>query len=101
QLPAALRNRDLITSQFVYLSAMLNYIEKGGSGRGSFIIEDGGKTKPFVDGDFADVIQCISLCDKKCKSEWLPVRPVPEPETWFENLLSNQQFIKNRKEEIK
>jgi len=87
QLPAALRNRDLITAQFVYLTAMLDYIEKGGSGRGSFIVEENGAMKPFIDGDFSDVIQYIELSGSVCISKWLPVRPIPNPETWFENLL--------------
>lgn len=89
QLPAALRNRDLIISQFVYLSAMLDYIEKGGSGRGSFVVEENGKIKPFIPGDFSNVIQHIEHHGSECISTWLPVRPMPNPETWFENLLRN------------
>ncbi len=88
QLPAALRNRDLIISQFVCLSAMLDYIIKGGSGRGSFIVEENGIIKPFVNDDFADVIQYVELCGEACSTKWLPVRPIPNPETWFEKLMS-------------
>ncbi len=87
-LPDALRNRDLITTQAVYLFAMLDYIEKGGSGRGSFVVEeDGGALRPFVNGDMADFIQYVTLSGKKCAAEWRPVRPVPNPEMWFENVF--------------
>ncbi len=88
-LPQALRNRDLLDAQLVYLSAMLDYIEKGGSGRGSFVVEENNAIKPFVDGDFADKIQHIKLCGTKCVTEWKPARPVPNPDIWFENLLRN------------
>ena len=89
-LPETLRNRDLILAQFVYLSAMLDYIEKGGSGRGSFAVEEDGDFRPFVSGDFADVIQYSKFCENGCKFEWLPTRPVPDPETWFESELEKQ-----------
>ncbi len=87
RLPDALRNRDLIRTQYVYLYAMLDYIEKGGSGRGSFVVTENGELKPSASGDFADVIQYVGLSDGSCISKWLPVRPVPNPETWFENIL--------------
>lgn len=88
-LPQALRNRDLLDAQLVYLSAMLDYIEKGGSGRGSFVVEENKTIKPFVDGDFADKIQYVTLRGSECTSEWKPARPVPKPDIWFENLLRN------------
>ncbi len=92
QLPAALRNRDLIITQYVYLSAMLDYIRHGGRGRGSFVVEENDEIKPFVPGDFSTVIQHIELCGQECAASWLPVRPLPEPEIWFENLLRDQQY---------
>ena len=95
RLPTALRNRDLLDTQLVYLSAMLDYIEKGGSGRGSFIVEENNMIKPFVDGDFADVIQHMQLRGRECIAQWMPVRPIPNPELRFENLLRNNEDIKN------
>lgn len=95
RLPFALRNRDLLGTQLVYLSAMLDYIEKGGSGRGSFIVEENGAMKPFVDGDFADVIQHMKLCGTECVTKWTPVRPIPNPEIWFENLLRSDEYTEN------
>ena len=90
-LPGALRNRDLITAQFVYLSAMLDYIDRGGSGRGSFVVEEeDGVLRPFVDGDMADTVQYITLWGTACTATWLPVRPVPDPETWFENVFRKE-----------
>ncbi|MCL2407309.1 MAG: hypothetical protein FWC95_05210, partial [Defluviitaleaceae bacterium] len=38
ELPAALSNRDLLIAQHVYLSAMLDYIRRGGGSRGSYMI---------------------------------------------------------------
>ncbi len=95
RLPFALRNRDLLDTQLVYLSAMLDYIEKGGSGRGSFVVEENGSSRPFVDGDFADVIQHMELCGTGCVAKWMPVRPIPNPEIWFENLLRNDEYTEN------
>ena len=95
RLPTALRNRDLLDTQLIYLSAMLDYIEKGGSGRGSFIVEENNTIKPFVDGDLADVIQHIQLRGRECIAQWMPVRPIPNPELRFENLLRNSENIKN------
>lgn len=89
QLPAALRNRDLIVTQYIYLTAMLDYILHGGSGRGSFVVEENNEIKPFVPGDFSTVVQHIELHGSACTAAWLPVRPIPDPETWFENLLRN------------
>ncbi len=88
QLPAALRNRDLIIAQYVYLNAMLDYIEKDGGGRGSFIVEESNKQKPLANGNFTDIIQHIEYHDLKCSTVWIPVRPVPSPEIFFENILS-------------
>jgi len=90
RLPDVLRNRDLIRTQFVYLYAMLDYIEKGGSGRGSFVVTEDGGLKPFVSGDLADMIQYVAYSGDSCKSKWLPVRPVPNPETWFENVMRKE-----------
>ena len=89
QLPAALRNRDLIVTQYIYLTAMLDYILHGGSGRGSFVVEENNEIKPFVPGDFSTDVQHIELHGSSCTAAWLPVRPIPDPETWFENLLRN------------
>lgn len=92
QLPYALRNRDLLLAQLVYFSAMLDYIEKGGSSRGSFIVEENGIAKSSIDGDFANMIQYIEICNNTCFLKWLPVRPIPSPEICFENLLRDSKI---------
>mgnify|MGYP000935334169 CR=1 FL=1 len=86
RLPDAMRNRDLITAEFVYLSAMLDYIENGGGSRGSFLVEDGGVPRPVSDAE-SGVVQQTALRGTRCVFERVPVRPLPQTDETFENLL--------------
>ena len=40
ELPFAFTNRDILITQFVYLSAIKEYIQKGGNSRGSYLISN-------------------------------------------------------------
>lgn len=91
------RLRDLLASQKMYLTAILDYIEKGGKSRGSYLIYDANGLKPseklpdhfrflLEDGAFAAKIQEIAYENNQCNVKWRDVRPIPEDDNWFENV---------------
>lgn len=100
-LPDAFRARDMLITQFVYLSAIREYIKKGGKSRGSYLIKDVSGRLPtqslpeefrysIDDSGLMKQVCEISL-EKKggifcCRTEWKPVRSIPEEENWFENV---------------
>lgn len=96
-LPAWYRLRDLMLSQRMYLSAILDYITRGGGSRGSYLISDGAGELPLeglderfrytLDGEaHSGVIQEAIWKDGACQCAWRPVRPIPEGDLWFENV---------------
>jgi succinate dehydrogenase / fumarate reductase flavoprotein subunit len=95
-LPGAYRLRDAAISQFVYLSAMLDYIRQGGKSRGSALYTDIHSEKPYEalpdtfrfaldDGSRGNLIQEVDLKDGECIFHWRRVRPLPDDDDFFEN----------------
>jgi len=91
------RLKDLLICQYVYLSAMADYISRGGKSRGSalYYAEKGTKPHPKLpdeyrtildNGEFAAMIQEIKYENNKCTAIWRPVRPIPKPDDFFENV---------------
>jgi succinate dehydrogenase/fumarate reductase flavoprotein subunit len=91
------RVKDLLVSQKMYLTAILDYIEQGGKSRGSYLIFNEQGQKPseklpddfrfeIEKGDFGNKIQEITYNNGKCQVEWRFVRPIPEDDSWFENV---------------
>ena len=87
---------DMVTAQKVYLSAIRDYRAKGGRSRGSALYPapDGvlpaGLPETFrfaaPDGGLRDVTQEVRLLpDGTVACSWRPVRPLPEPDYFFEN----------------
>lgn len=96
-LPSWYRLRDLMLSQRMYLSAILDYIEHGGASRGSYLISDNTGKLPLeglderfryvLDGEaHSGVIQEAVWKNGTCQCTWRPVRPIPEGDLWFENV---------------
>jgi succinate dehydrogenase/fumarate reductase flavoprotein subunit len=96
-LPAAYQNRDLLITQYVYLSAIADYIEQGGQSRGSDLIYNPEGTPPLEglpeeftfaldNGAFSSRIQEAAYDGEKCVFEWRPVDEIPEGGDWFENV---------------
>lgn len=94
---------DMLISQKVYLSAMLDYIRRGGGSRGSALYTNPEGEKPgekmpelyrcrMDEGRLGGMIQEIRLQSQKtvkgigeeCRITWRPVRPMPEPDYFFE-----------------
>ncbi len=97
ELPMAFQNRDLIITQFVYLSAFLDYIDSGGNSRGSYIVQNSQGIKPLEilsdkfkfsidEGRLNDKIQITSFKDNECTFFWNKVKPILNTESWFENV---------------
>ena len=101
ELPDAFRNRDIAITQYVYLNAIKEYMEKGGKSRGSYLIQDDNGKLPVEnipevfrysldDGSLSKVVNEIGLEMGEGRlnitSEWKPVRPIPEGDSWFENV---------------
>ena len=87
---------DMLTSQKVYLSAMLDYIENGGGSRGSALYTDENGKKPDIklpdifkcildQGTHGKSVQEIRLENGKCTPVWRNVRPIPELDYFFES----------------
>ena len=95
----AFRNRDILITQYVYLCAIREYIRKGGGSRGSYLIQNKKGTLPLAtlpedfrfsldSGELLDSVCEISLDTDtlECRCNWVPVRPIPVEDNWFENI---------------
>lgn len=102
EMAAAFINRDILITQFVYLSAIEEYIRQGGKSRGSYLIcgtggpniggcANYGVPVDLDDGAF-DAQVCEVLFDSgtlTCAFDWKPVRPIPHTGgDWFENVYN-------------
>jgi len=98
-LEFAFKNYDYLITQYVYLSAINNYIESKGKSRGSYIITDSKGNKPIAQlpqqycyqlsyGEMSSEIQqaLYSSNMKKVSFIWRKTRPLPESKDWFENV---------------
>lgn len=99
-LPYAYQNYDLLLTQYVYLSAIANYIENGGRSRGSYLVYDRDGELPLPnlpeifrfsldEGRFSKITQEVSYKDGECYFDWVPVRPIPKGDDWFENVWND------------
>ena len=114
--------RDILTSQYVYLSAMADYVARGGASRGSVIYTDptgelpklpsdkvshgdsprdslgGGLPESFrfrVDGGgLDDVIQEVTWGTPPV-FEWRPRRPIPTADEVFETVWAQYRAMSN------
>ena len=95
-LAQAFRTYDLLVTQFVYLSAIADYIAKGGGSRGSYLICD--KEAPPVhpdlpecfcfkiDEELSGQVQSVRYLDGHCECIWEAARPIPQEDAWFETV---------------
>ncbi|MBU5436793.1 FAD-binding protein [Tissierella sp. MSJ-40] len=99
ELPTVFRIYDMIITQIACLSSILEYINKGGDSRGSYLISDEDGLyeirindmvlKFSLEKDFRDKI-CETVIDENDGIDvfhnWVDVRPIPEYDSWFENV---------------
>ena len=102
EYPEVFINYDILLCQYVYLSAIKEYILAGGKSRGSYLIKDDKGELPIAgiadmfrysldDGAFgkkafkaglnADTLECIIKAED--------VRPIPVGENWFESIWND------------
>jgi len=107
-LPDAFRNLDLCLTHALYLEAIGEYLGKGGRSRGSYLVLDSKGEKPCLqlgdawtfslnedDAFVAQKILEIHLSEGvKAKKQWVDIRPIPEEDTWFENVWN--EYLKNK-----
>ena len=82
-------NRDILITQYVYLSAILEYIRDGGKSRGSYLISDSlPDSQPEIDTEHSGRVCEVTLSDGEPEFSWRRVREIPQRDNWFENLLA-------------
>jgi hypothetical protein len=106
-LPKAFKALDLSLTHAVYLEAVSEYLDRGGKSRGSALVPDPSGRKPhpllgdrwaFSLTDPSDFVSANILevrLDKRGRvhKQWVPVRPVPPAEGWFETVWND--FMKD------
>ena len=99
-LPKAFEALDLALTHYVYLAAIAEYLARGGKSRGSYIVPDPDGRPPHpllgerwaftlaTPDDFPETNILEVRLDGRGRVErrWVPVRPVPAPDGWFETV---------------
>lgn len=95
-LPEALRNRQLCFAHAVYLEAVLFSVQSGVGSRGSAMVVDPDGTRVHdklderwriapEETDFREKVQeTLALADGSVQNTWVPRRPIPQSDLWFE-----------------
>lgn len=100
--------RDILTTAYVYLHAMLDYVDHGGHSRGSMLYTEADGQLPGAEdqemnlpeqfrftldgGELDEQVQEMflstdpSTCDVQVEASWRPRRPIPEDDDFFENV---------------
>ncbi len=104
-LPYIFQNRHLVLAHAAYLEAVRAFLENDGGSRGSYMVMDK-NGQPVLDklGDEwrykletpelrNQVLETVLGKDGKFTSSWKTVRPLPEEESWFENVWG--KYMKN------
>jgi succinate dehydrogenase/fumarate reductase flavoprotein subunit len=108
KIPDAFRNLDLCLTHALYLEAIGEYLEKGGRSRGSYLVLVPKGEKPCpqmgdewkfslneVDAFVDQKILEIHLDEGgKAKKQWVDIRPIPQQDTWFENVWN--EYLKGK-----
>jgi len=92
----ALRNSQLCFAHCVYLEAVLFAVKSGVGSRGSALVLDKDGTKAHKalpdewrfaaeDESFKDKVLETWMEDGKVRNKWVPRRPMPDSNAWFEN----------------
>ena len=104
ELPGVFRTLDLALAHAAYLEAIGEYLAKDGQSRGSYLVMNprGDISCPalgdqwrfsfnapgaFVDQHILEVsIDPEAASGAKVRKQWVKVRPIPRPDTWFETV---------------
>lgn len=107
ELPEALKLRHLVLAHAAYLEAIRAYLEAGGGSRGSYLVADPGglEVLPGKLGDWRFKPEDPAFREKmlltrfdgktgRFASSFAPRRPIPEDDSWFENVWGD--FVKGK-----
>ena len=100
ELPGAFRDLDLCLTHAMYLEAIGEYLEKGGQSRGSYLVMDPEGEKPSKELDDKwkfrlnkedsfvnkNILEIYIDKNSNIKKQWVKIKPIPQEETWFENV---------------
>jgi len=97
QVLCALQARSLCLAHVAYLTAIHEYIQRGGGSRGSYLVLDGGgilpcpgleafRFRPENPDLRHEICETWMLRDGTFRTRWVPVRPIPSEDLWFENV---------------
>ncbi|HYH01864.1 MAG TPA: oxidoreductase, partial [Bacillota bacterium] len=96
-LSKVFRLYDTLICQYVYLAAMVDYIDADGKSRGSSLYTTGEGSLPYAnlpeifrfvldDGLRGDLVQEVRYHKGKCRFSWRKVREIPAVDDFFENV---------------
>ncbi len=100
ELPRAFKALDLSLTHAVYLEAITEYLERGGKSRGSYLVPDPSGRPPHPKlgerwafslaerGDLVDtnILEVRLDGAGRVRKRWVPVRPLPAADGWFEQV---------------
>ncbi len=97
ELGRAFQNYDRLVAAITYLAAIRDYIHRGGGSRGSYLVAHPDGEAPLAqlpdafrhrldDGATSANVQQIRFAANGCDVQWVPVRPIPEEDQWFEEV---------------
>jgi succinate dehydrogenase/fumarate reductase flavoprotein subunit len=103
ELPQAFKNLDLCLTHALYLEAIGEYLEKGGQSRGSYLVlnPEGEKHCSELGDEWRfrlnekdsfvnkKILEIFLDEQGKAQKQWVKVRPIPQEETWFENVWND------------
>jgi len=107
EIADALKVRQLALAHAAYLEAIRAYLEAGGGSRGSYLVADAGglevlpgklsswRFKP-EDPAFREklLLTAFDAGSRRYTSTFAPRRPIPEDDSWFENVWGD--FVKGK-----
>ncbi len=85
---------DTLLTRYAVLSAMAAYIGDGGLSRGSYLILADGTIPdtPEIDGAHQKLVGQVAICRGEnglsARCDFVPVRPIPREEHWFEEVYN-------------
>ena len=111
ELPDAFKNLDLGLTHALYLEAIAEYLAKEGQSRGSYLVKnpdgkipcpEAGENWKFLLNDQDTFVNKkileVSLNEGgNISKQWIDIRPIPQDDTWFENVWNrymNDDIVK-------
>lgn len=91
------KNYDMLITQFCYLSAIKDFLDRGGQSRGSYLIYNENGQIPsnnlpemyrfqLDNGKLSNLIQRVHYHGGVCSFYWDKAKPIPKRNDWFERV---------------